>query len=348
MIDWTTAILPCVHNPINSGLVAKIGPDGEIIWTSACSEIVTGSWESSIQVKSLQSDGNGSATHLWFHGNPSKYLQGHNVFGSDDLLGLVFDAYMDVVNRLGISPTIDDIRSVRTGDYQISRVDINYSWQLPSRADVRSWIRAAEYKSRTRSGRPQTRSGTIYWQKNSRRWAFKGYSKADELESGKNHQLPATLLPMGLKEWADNKLRLELVLRSMELKEIGIHRACDLTPEKCRELHTEYLGRIDMNAQMCLSQEILFELPKNVVGTYLLWKQGEDLRDRLTKATYYRHRKVLLEHSIDIANAPEVSDDSNVIPLIRVVEATPAEIPSWAFRKGLVHQSQKVPVLKAM
>ena len=27
------------------------------------------------------------ATHLSLSGNPSKFLQGHNIFGSDDLMG---------------------------------------------------------------------------------------------------------------------------------------------------------------------------------------------------------------------------------------------------------------------
>ena len=37
--------------------------------------------------RSVGGDGQGMATHLSLSGNPSKFLQGHNIFGSDDLMG---------------------------------------------------------------------------------------------------------------------------------------------------------------------------------------------------------------------------------------------------------------------
>jgi II/X family phage/plasmid replication protein len=59
------------------------------------------------------------------------------------------------------------------------------------------------------------------------------------------------------------------------------------------------------------------------------------LRAQMTKPTFYRYRKVFLAYGIDIALVQE-STKSNVIPLVRYLEATPADIPQWAYDKGLV------------
>jgi hypothetical protein len=70
MIDWGLVLFPIIHHPINSGEVFSVDPDGEVEWRSP---------------KRVQ------ATHLWVNGNPSKFLQGHNVFGSDDIVALMSD-----------------------------------------------------------------------------------------------------------------------------------------------------------------------------------------------------------------------------------------------------------------
>ena len=52
---------------------------------------------------------------------------------------------------------------------------------------------------------------------------------------------------------------------------------------------------------------------------------------------FYRYRKQLKEYDIDISILRDVDKEpSNVIPLIRVLEAVPAGIPDWAYEQGLV------------
>jgi len=69
-----------------------------------------GSWESSLSIKSM--GGNGQSSE-----DLSKYLQEHNVVGSDDLLGLVFGTYLDIVKRRNLAPTQDKIEEVKIGSY---------------------------------------------------------------------------------------------------------------------------------------------------------------------------------------------------------------------------------------
>ncbi|WP_421863114.1 phage/plasmid replication protein, II/X family [Motiliproteus sp.] len=340
MIDWVSAALPLLHQPLNGGTVCKILPDSSLEWSTRCAISVVGSHDASIQVKSVGGDGQGKATHLYLHGNPSKFLQGHNIFGSDDLVALVYDTYQKVCKALKLSPQLAELGAVKKGAYSLSRVDINYSYSLPTRSDVNAWLRAAEFKSRTRHGRPALKGGTLYWGKNSRRWALKAYCKGEEIEAPK-HRLPDNLLDTKLPEWADNKLRIELVLRAKQLKELGFEEAKTLTVDEIRRVYRSYLERLEMNEQLALTTDQLLEFPQKLRSTYTLWQIGEDLRSTLPKATYYRHRKQLLEYGIDIALRQEAAPRNNVVPLVRVLEAEPAEIPQWAFDEQLVHQSAR-------
>ncbi|MDH5395137.1 MAG: phage/plasmid replication protein, II/X family [Gammaproteobacteria bacterium] len=342
MIDWTTAILPCRHFELDADKVFKVSASGEVQWETACRIQVNGSYESSISVKSIDIDEReeGRTSHILISGNPSKFLQGHNVFGSDDILSLMLDVYLKITNILDLPVSTEDYLSVKAGEYPIKMIDINYSYGLPTRADVISVIRALEFKSKTRHGRPSMKGGTLYWGQSSARWALKAYSKGDEIEV-KNHRLPLELTQTKLAHWADNKLRLELRLKSKELIDLGITQAKHLTTLKVQTLFNEYARRIDMHEQIALSDTREHDIPTRLKSTYILWKNGDDLRNILARATYYRHRKELLQYGINIDLREDKSPTRNVIPLIRILEAKPASIPDWAFQEKLIHHSAR-------
>lgn len=339
MIDWITAIIPFVHEPLNGGSVLKVLPSGEVEWETRCRLSVRGSHEKDIAVRSQGGDGAGLATELVIDGNPSKYLQGHNIVGSDDLLSLVLDTLQSVASRLEFPVPIEIMEAVRAGEYRLTRVDVNYMFELPTMSDVKSWIRAAEFKSKTRHGRPSSKSGTLYYGKSSRRWSIKAYSKGEELKAGKAHKLPDHLSGTPLFDFAQNKLRLELTLRGKELDKIGMSVAREWQGSSPFKLFNSYVTRIEMNEQIALTTKVLNDLPRYLQGTYVLWQTGQNPRELLSKPTFYKHRKALLEHGIDINLSIEKVDRSNVVPLIRVLEAVPVGIPYWAFDMELVHSS---------
>ena len=340
MIDWASFIIPLEHAPMSNGEVMKITQDGDIEWRTACHMQVQGSFDSAFSIRSEGACAENMASHLYLSGNPSKFLQGHNVFGSDDFISLVYATFCRICDVLKITPTDSELNNVRAGLYSVSRIDINYSFELPSRNDVRAWLRSAEYTSKTRHGRPQMKGGTLYHGKNSRRWSFKFYCKADEIEV-KGHRLPEALMEkQRIENWVNNKLRAELTLRKLELERLNIKQAKDLTEIRVRQLFEKYIQRFDMQKQIRLSDKQILELPTRLKSTYILWQSGEDLRSVLPKATFYRHRLELKQYGIDITfpkNADEEKARNNVIPLIRVLEATPAEVPEWAYDHKLVY-----------
>lgn len=309
----------------------------EVEWKTVKRLAVRGSHESSLYVRSVGSDGEGCCSHLYIDGNPSKFLQGHNVVGSDDLRGLAVAVYARVLSLLNIPHHMCSYREVLDGMFRLLRVDINYMFELGSLENVRNWLYAAEFKSRTRHGRATGKGGTVYFGQHSRRWGGKGYSKYDEHMSGKKgHQIPAEFVYAGLLDWSRDKLRIELILCSLELKTINQSLGKSWTIETAMNLFTDYIGRIEMSQNVLLSDEKINKLPRHIQSTYLLWKQGVNLRGILPSRTFYRHRKELLTFGIEINFYCETPDKNNIIPMIRVLEARPAEIPQWIYEKGLI------------
>ncbi len=341
MIDWGLVLFPLIHEPINSGQVTSTTPDGEVEWCCPKRVQATGSFEKKVAIKSIGGDGTGLATHLWVQGNPSKFLQGHNVFGSDNIVSLMSDLFDVIAKQFSLKPSLQELHRIRIGDYELKTVDINYSYELPSQSDVKAFIRALEFKAKTRHGRPASKGGTLYFGKNSQRWAIKFYSKWEEIQTSTG-RLPYDLKGKGIENWVENKLRIELRLLSKELIKIGVVNVKDLTINKVVELFAEYLGRIEMSEQIALSDENKMNLPTKLRSTYTLWIEGHDLRDMLSKSAYYRHRADLKEYGINIDLRPESTQKSNVVPLIRILEAKPASIPNFAFERDLIHRSAAI------
>lgn len=337
MIDWLTAIYPCVHNPLPAGCVVSVDANGEIQWKTVKRLAVRGSNESEMYVRSQGSDGEGRATHIYIDGNPSKFLQGHNVVGSDDLRGLAVTVYARILSQLNIPHHMQSYFEVLNGNFKIVRVDINYMYSLETLENVRAWLYAAEFKAKTRHGRATGKGGTVYMGKSSRRWSLKFYSKYDEHMGGKKgHLIPAQFVYEGLLDWTKDKLRIELVLRSQQLKELNLNLGKSWNNETANNIFSDYIGRLEMSQNTLLSDKTIMELPRSARSTYLLWKQGANMREVLPKTTFFRQRKQLLAYGVDINFYCESPDSNNVIPLVRTLEAKPAEIPAWMYEKGLI------------
>ena len=71
-----------------------------------------------------------------------KFLQGHNIFGTDDLTYLMVFRCSLKHEELGLHPTDVQYEDIQAGRYTLKRVDINLSWHLKNREEVLAWIRS--------------------------------------------------------------------------------------------------------------------------------------------------------------------------------------------------------------
>ncbi len=340
MIDWLDFAVDVIHDPIPAGRVLAVNPDGTLEWDVPQSMHIEGSYESKMRVRSQGGDGQGRATALYFCGNPSKFLQGHNVFGSDDVNALARAVFDRVLDTLALRADLVAL-SVARGAFDVKRIDITRSFQFRDRREVQAVLSSLAVKSRSRMGRAQTAGGTVYHGKNSRRYTVKCYCKAEELEAGKKHRLPAQLDPTPIKAFAENLLRIEVTLRSKELQQLQLSRGAQLTPTVVRQLHRDYFGRIEMSAQAKIPSEELALMTRAIRDTYLMWHSGIDVRPMMSQTTFYRHRATLLGYGVDIA-LPYEGASCPVIPLFREVVGEPVGIPEWAYDQALVYDPHRI------
>jgi II/X family phage/plasmid replication protein len=75
------------------------------------------------------------------------------------------------------------------------------------------------------------------------------------------------------------------------------------------------------------------QLPAELLGTALAWKMGKDLPRMMKRATYYRHRRKLLnEHGIDISQPCKVVELATRIK-VREIEVMPMVAPDWYWER---------------
>ena len=333
MIDWVSAILPCKHDPskLLSGLVMSFDAQGNNEWTVNKTLSVEGSHSSKIQIKSL------TENQIYISGNPTKFLQGHNLFGSNDLVFIMGNFFDKLLKQddLGLCPEYFQYDLIQDGHYELTRVDVNETWHLRNKNEVLAWIRSVgETAYLKHRGAGQFSGDTAYFGKKSRRWGLKCYSKGQEL-SAKGHKLPTELAIPEMLEYADKALRIEAVIRQLELKRRSLHVASNWGIDTATELLLEYISKLEMSDVYMLKDDVLDSLPPRLRLTYQAWLNGDDLKSVLSRPTFYRYRKQILEYGIDISTK-SLKEKNNVIPLIRVLEAQPVGIPDWAYEKNLV------------
>lgn len=357
MIDWVKAIIPFQHaEPLNSGQVISLDRSGEVEWETLKRMTVRGSYEATIQVQSEISSRcpeTGLYQFIVLDGNPAKFIQGHNLWGSDDLIGLVAETVLKVSQILAISPTAENWAAIIAGHYQLKRVDSTMMIGLGTKADVQAFLYSAERTAHMHyKGQGIMTKGTLYFGKNSRRESLKMYAKGVEIRA-KGHELPSEL--QGLPElykWADDKLRLEAVTRAMELKDRGLQLACNWGDETPGATLNNLLNRLNMNDKHTLTAVDLEGLPPRLVAVYHLWKEGHDIKKMYPPTTFKRYRKAVMEHAgIDIAvKQPNTENKSvplgpNVIEFRRVLRPERCDqVPAWAIGTPLYFEPRaKMP-----
>lgn len=333
MIDWASGFFPCKYDSskLNAGLVASILPTGEVEWVSTKKTVVEGSYSAKFTLKPH------TENLIYFSGNPSKFLQGHNLFGSNDIRSLLTKTFTELVKKeeLGLCPDPFQLEEIYSGEYYLTRVDVNETWHLNNSNDVQAWINAAGEKGYLKHrGRGVFSGDTLYYGKNSERWGLKCYSKGQEIKK-KDRQLPKELQFSEMLQYADKALRIEAFIRQKELKKLGLDRVSAWDIDTAESLLLKYIESLELSDVYMLKDEVLNTLPAKLRMVYQSWLNHDDLKNILPKNTFYRYRRQLLVYGIDIATASP-KEKSNVIPLVRVLEAKPVGIPDWAYEKNLV------------
>lgn len=259
-----------------------------------------------IQVVSIDKD------HIRIIGNPAKFIQGQNVFGTDNLNTLTSKVARLIAKELGVTPTRENKQSWRKGDFDVHRIDITNNFEFPSQASVCEWMDKAfmvvqSGKQAINADRSSSSAHveTIYVGKNSFFISLKFYNKYREMvaKSDKTSKFgqPSPMILQLLDE-AKPLLRCEIRLHKRYLNRYGLTRASSLTPEVIREHFFIKLDRTSLGISEILPVQAIEELTKNERLAYECWVRGGEVQKLVSKSTFerLRNRVLELESGLDI------------------------------------------------
>lgn len=329
MIDWLTLRVVSGFEP-DAGVVMSVKPGGEVEWRIAKRLPVEGSHSQNVHIRTCAWGGKRVFGSLEIAGNPAKFLQGHNLFGSENLPELAAAFVRKVYQVIGYEASETELAAIDQGQLCLMRIDINRNSDFGNEGRALAAIRGlAECSHLSHRGRGSlVKEGTVYWGQKSRYFSLKAYAKAQEL---RKHKLPKDL-PMvaQLAAFSEGIVRREVTLWARELQ----HRKLQLVSNWHRlgvspaMLFDELFGRLTIS-EATMRESKLDTIPPRLRSVYQLWNDGHDLREIFPRPTWYRHRKALLAHGIDIA-VKRPREQSNVVPLVVTLVGREVGVPDWA------------------
>jgi len=317
MIDWLTATIqtpPPLKHIYNSGFKRIVDHNGEVLRDEQSPLDVRQddpSHSRNFRVSTPRED------ILRISGNPSKLLQGHNLFGCDDVNGYYLESGLFIRDAVGMFPSPDTYESLSFTKPSYSRLDITKSYRCQDAKNVPVYIREVVGSARSRSGRATLHgSETAYFNKGSRRWSLKVYDKHQELLKRLPRGFLMDSVTSDLLEWSKGVIRFELVLRGQELDSVNELLRLGTKPD-FEDIFNTYFNRIQFNENLAMKKvDTIMEqsLKPNQKAVINQWRAGIDLRTVYPKNTFYRHRRnILALVGLDIASSPSDSDDSKEI-----------------------------------
>jgi len=313
-VDWVSGFVtaPAALSPgYDAGRYLKLSPGGvvEREWSSRLHvEDDSGSFSRSFVV------GTPTAGSIYLSGNPVKLLQGHNAFGSCDAVGLFLEAGIFVRQCAGLFPGPDTWRSCQFVGPRFTRVDLTRSYRFQSQAEAQAWIRTVAGSSRDRRGAATLKgSSTATFGKGSSRWSAVIYEKQGELL----HRLKERMhgVPSSVLDWAAGVVRFEFRLRSPELvkwpDDVAALTGSTANAAALR-LWQAYFDRLTFNGNATMIDSDLIEraMPAHLRTKLAAWRGGADLRELMSRPTFYRVRREILKLAgVDVSMPPPSRDE---------------------------------------
>ena len=344
---------------VNEGHVFSVNADGEVEWEVTNKMVFKGSHDTSIRIRS---DG----YRVTLEGNIGRFNRRDNLFGYTvaeciEIANMVVEGFglppfTDLApmplaspksSAVGKDKVIANISFSAAGNYGremnadrkdyfskstdsgfqavgavITRVDLTKNWETGSPGNCSQFIRHLQgFKSRQFEPLSYKTTG-VSWGEGSKFWYAKVYDKAAEYvrQIGKGSkkfdpQLLDYMLMSGIA-------RHEISLKSRYLKQSNLWRTTQWGEGMEDRIYALFSDVVEGAGHV----DQFLEIPGRAGELAVAWRDGADLKKRLSQATYYRYRKQLLTFGIDIAVPSKVS---HIRAKVEVITLSPASPPHW-------------------
>ena len=234
-----------------------------------------------------------------------KVLQGHNVFGSNNLEMLCLSVIKLVYAQLGVKYTEAEEREIRKAGIRLGRVDITCSFKLKSPemvAQVLEYI----YEQFRAEGKAWSAYGTadvetVYNKQRSTRVTDKYYNKGKEVEI---KGIPDSVMQrLRIMNMAKYLLRFEVTYKGKELTELELDYANCWDRTRVVSQLSARIAKFNFQGVIrpILAADEIPDLNDSCRVYYRLWAEGANLAKHRKYRTLDRARKLLLqEHQVDI------------------------------------------------
>jgi len=336
MIDFMEITIDCKHQnvgnilrniDVSSGETRDYRKEGK----------VKNKYHNSLIVKS-----NDNGQRIKIKGNFVKYLQGHNIFGSNDLVGISYDVVKVILEQLDIPITDSELTNIKNGYFSVHMVDIAWNYRQDAEL-IPNIIDEVGTLWRVRGKDVSNYSNkTVYLNQHSNQFAFKLYNKKLELAY---RSLPINLPERErLLKYTVGLLRAELRLHSKALRELRLNVGQDWSVDKVKEMIELALKQAEFSGSIYrrLIPDNVMQLKLKLRQAYMLWEDGHDLAKLYDSQVLRRLRNSFAEIGVDISNPPPASEHQEVNIASCFSDENKLNFPKWARTKGLIHIPKKL------
>lgn len=315
-IDWITVsqFHPQGGLPVLvAGVTVWYDAFGNARFERARAASIGGSYDTAVRV---QCDG----FRVYLSGNVGRFARQDNLFNHG------WAGTLRQCNRillgLGLPPFTNSFRAAdgtETRGAVVSRIDLTANYAAGNESRARAVIRWLTARSISRMKRGHHGDDSV-WFVNSRRMV-KAYIKHLEMVA---HGASCDEFVV---DWARGQgvVRVEVEMRKRSLSEEGLQDLHAVSDEKLAELffaETDVLRAVDFDD----GPDFLASLPVRSRAYAAAWMGGQDVHALASRATLWRHARVLREYGLNIMEARCLS----AFPVrVRVIDLVALERPDW-------------------
>ncbi len=273
----------------------------------------------------------------------AKFLQGHNLFGSNNVIGIAYALVLEVTKALNIDITEKELAAIKRGEFTVNSTDIAWSYRVDANLIPNIIHEVGNLWRLQGKNVSNYYKESVYFNQHSKVLAFKLYDKERELG---NNPLPANIAQRDkLLTYAKGLIRAELTLHSRALRNHGLTLGRNWSIVKVKEMMELAITQAAFNGSLkrkLMPLEVM-RLKLILRQAYGLWASGIDLNQAYSSQTLRRHRNALLSKGIDIKQPPVKAIRTKKTDIARCFsEDNKCTYPSWAKDHGLIFLPKKV------